>query len=71
MSVFTPADEPYLGRPSVRALDEMIVRFLQVQEADAHGTTTMTRAGDFGGSPMILIGAHPPALNVDGCELVG
>lgn len=35
MSVFTPADEPYLGRQSLQSLDEMIVRFLEVQRTIA------------------------------------
>lgn len=42
MNVFTPADEPYLGRQSVRALDEMIVRFLEAQRTIAD----WTRAND-------------------------
>jgi len=42
VSVYTPADEPYLGRTSVRALDELIVRIL-----DAQGTiAAWTRAND-------------------------
>lgn len=64
VSVFTPADEPYLGRQSVLALDEMIVQFLEAQRRSLPGREPTTSRPLQRAASELIPGASSVALSV-------